>query len=370
MYRSAPRTISRISALVLILGGLLTTIAGAASLQEDVARKNAELDERKKAIAELTQQERTLHKDLVKLESAVTDAATALDKLESELDSLRQEHAATDKRLTALLAERDKTNARLAELMQRLWPIYLKARETGTSSETWADANRKAEWISALYREAQSLRSDIERQRQVVADEQSRLAEAAARIDAQLAKIKDSRADLEKKKKHYQNQIAKVRTKRSQGEKEIQNLLGSIAELRHQITLQAAKKISKLQGKLPWPARGKVVVPYAPEGNPASNGIGLALPEGTPIRSVSWGKVVHNDQLRGFGQVVIVFHGEDYYSLYAFLSDASVPVGSEVNQGDQIGVSGFYPKAQGAGLYFELRFRQKAISPLKWLQSG
>lgn len=67
---------------------------------------------------------------------------------------------------------------------------------------------------------------------------------------------------------------------------------------------------------------------------------------------MSWGKVVHNDQLRGFGQVVVVFHGEDYYSIYAFLADTSVVVGREVSQGDQIGVSGFYPKAQGPGLYF------------------
>ena len=39
-------------------------------------------------------------------------------------------------------------------------------------------------------------------------------------------------------------------------------------------------------------------------------------------------------------------------------------------QGEKLGVSGFYPKANGNGLYFELRFHQKAINPLKWLQSG
>ncbi len=371
MNRPASRVMGRISGILLLFVLVFAPLLDAASLEEDVTRKSAELDARKKSIAALTEQERSLHKDLAKLETSVKDAASALDKLETDLDALKAERNAGDARLAALLAERDKTAARLSSLMQTLWPIYLKAREEGfASTEKWAEANRKAEWLSALYREAQGMREEIERQSQIMADEQSRLDEAAAKIDAQLGKIKDSRAVLQKKQASYEARIKDVRTKRVQGEKEVQNLLGSIASLRHQISLQAAKQISKQQGKLPWPARGKIVASFAPEGATPSNGIGLALAPGAAVRSVSWGKVVHNDQLRGFGQVVVVFHGEDYYSVYAFLAETSVEVGREVGQGDQIGVSGFYPKAQGPGLYFELRFRQKAINPLKWLQSG
>lgn len=371
MNRPASRTMGRISGIALLLALLFAPLADAASLQEDVTSKSTELAARKNAIAALTEQERSLHKDLAKLETSVKDAATALDKLEKDLTDLKARQATGDIRLAALLAARDTTSARLAELMQTLWPVYLKAKEEGfASAEKWAEANRKAEWLAALYREAQGMREDIERQSQVMADEQSRLDEAAATIDAQLGRITDSRAALQKKQANYEARIKDIRTKRAQGEKEVQNLLGSIASLRHQISLQAAKQISKQQGALPWPAKGRMVTPFAPDGNPPSNGIGLALTPGAPVRSVSWGKVVHNDQLRGFGQVVVIFHGEDYYSLYAFLADTSVTVGREVSQGDQIGVSGFYPKAQGPGLYFELRFRQKAINPLKWLQSG
>ncbi len=370
MDRPVSRTISRIFGLVLVFC-LVAAMTAAASLEDEVTRKNAELAAHKKSIETLTTQERALHKDLASLEKTVTEAAAALDKLEAEFDALKQTQAESTARLAALLAERDATSARLASLMQTLWPIYLKAREDGLpSAEKWAEANRKTEWLSALYREAQGMREEIERQSQIVADEQTSLDEAAAKLDAHMSKIKASRTALQKKQSSYEARIKDIRTKRAQGEKEVQGLLGAIAALRHQINVQAAQRISKQEGALPWPARGKVVVRYAPEGDPASNGIGLALTPGTPIRSVSKGKVVHNDQLRGFGQVVVVFHGEDYYSLYAFLSDAPVPVGQEVNQGDQIGVSGFYPKAEGTGLYFELRFRQKAINPLKWLQPG
>lgn len=358
--------------LLLILGGLALAASPCwSSLEEEMSAKNKALAEQKKAIESLTEKERLLHKDLAKLEGSVKSAAESLGKLESELAELKKEQAAGAKRLDDMLAEREKTTKRLAELMQTLWPIYLSAKEEGFASpEQWAEANRREEWLTSLYREAQSLREDIERQSQVLADQQSVLDQNTAKAAAQLDKIKSSRAELDKKKIQYERQLSEVRTKKQQSEKEIQDLMGSIAKIRHQISLQSSKQISKLQGKLAWPAKGKRVVSFAPEGNPASNGIGISLAAGTPVRSISWGKVVHNDQLRGFGQVVIVFHGEDYYSLYAFLSDAPIPVGREVERGEQIGVCGFYPAAKGNGLYFELRYRQKVINPLKWLQSG
>lgn len=373
MNRPSCRPLLRLCATILLLAGLLavTVTCGFASLEAEMAAKNKQLAERKKAIQSLTDKERSLHKDLAKLESSVKQAAASLDKLEDELAALKKEQAEGAARLDALLAEREKTTERLNELMRSLWPIYLTAKEDGfASAEQWAEANRREEWLTSLYRQAQALREDIERQSQIVADQQSVLDQNAARAEAKLGTIKTSRAELEKKKAQYESQIAQVRLKKKESEKEIQGLMGSIAGLRHKISLQSSKQISKLQGKLSWPAKGKRIVSFAPEGNPASNGIGLSLAAGTPVRSVSWGKVVHNDQLRGFGQVVIVFHGEDYYSLYAFLSDAPLPVGREVERGEQIGVCGFYPAAKGEGLYFELRHRQKVINPLKWLQSG
>jgi septal ring factor EnvC (AmiA/AmiB activator) len=373
MNRPSSRLVPRLCATALLLFSCLALTASFcfASLEKEMAAKNKQLAEQKKAIESLTAQERTLHKDLAKLEGSVKQAAASLDKLEEELAAHKKEQAEVAARLNALLAEREKTTARLQELMQTLWPIYLTAKEEGfASAEQWAEANRREEWLTALYREAQSLREDIERQSQIVADQQSVLDQKAAQAEDKLKKIKASRAELDKKKAQYERQLADVRVKKKESEKQIQNLMGSIASLRHKISLQASKQISKLQGQLTWPAKGKRVVSFAPDANPSSNGIGLSLPAGTPVRSMSWGKVVHNDQLRGFGQVVIVFHGEDYYSLYAFLSEAPIPVGREVERGEQIGVCGFYPAAKGEGLYFELRHKQKVVNPLKWLQSG
>jgi septal ring factor EnvC (AmiA/AmiB activator) len=362
------QTLRRLLLLILIV---FVTNASGSGLESEVAKKNKQLADRKKAVQALTQQERTLHKDLAKLENSIKSSAEALTRLEQELEQLKKKQDEGAKRLEGLLAEREKTVSRLAELMRTLWPIYLTARDQNLSSpEEWAAADRGEEWIAALYREAQTLYEDIERQGRIVAEEQAALEQNTAAASAKLEKIKTSRADLDKKKSRFQKEIKEVRTKKAHAEKELQNLAASISKLKHQISLQATKKISKHQGKLTWPAQGKTVVSFAPNKNPASNGIGLALPAGTQVRSMSWGKVVHNDQLRGFGQVVIIFHGEDYYSLYAFLSATNVSVGQEVERGQQIGTCGFYPAAGGNGLYFELRFRQKAVNPLQWLPAG
>jgi septal ring factor EnvC (AmiA/AmiB activator) len=358
--------------LFLVLCGLsVLATPGRASLEQEMAAKNKELAAKKKTIQSLTAQERSLYKDLARLEDSVKDAVRTLDDLEGELAELKKKQAAGAKRLSGLLAERERTTERLAELMQTLWPIYLTSREEGFASpDEWAEANRRGEWLTALYREAQSLREDIERQSQIVADQQSALDQNAADTAAKVEKIRASKAEMEKRRTRFERQLVSVRNEKKQSEKEIQGLMGAIAGLKHQISLQSERKITKLKGSLDWPAKGRTVVAFNPDGNPPSNGVGLSLSAGTPVRSVSWGKVVHNDQLRGFGQVVIIFHGEDYYSLYAFLSDAPLPVGREVKKGQQIGVCGFYPAAKGNGLYFELRFKQKVINPLKWLKSG
>lgn len=350
---------------------LLTPEIACSSLQQDMEDKNRQLAEQKREIQELTDQERTLHKDLATLEKSVQDTAAALQDQEKTLDALQKDQATTARELDSLLAERTRTTKRLSDLLGTLWPVFLRTREQGFSTtQDWAESNRREEWIAALYRSAQAMREDIERQSQAVADRQATLDQSTARTAAKRDAIKASRAELDKKLNLYTKQLQDIRVKKALGEKEIQDLIGSIASIRHQITLQESKQFTKNQGKLEWPVKGKTVVNFDPDATPPSTGIGLSVPSGTPVHAMSWGKVVHNDQLRGFGQVVIIFHGEDYYSLYAFLSGTSVTVGSEVERGQQIGVSGFYPAAKGNGLYFELRFHQKAINPLKWLQSG
>jgi septal ring factor EnvC (AmiA/AmiB activator) len=95
--------------------------------------------------------------------------------------------------------------------------------------------------------------------------------------------------------------------------------------------------------------------------------MGFSCAKDAPVRAVATGKVVFTDLLRGMGKVVIVSHGDGHFTVYAYLADITVSMGQDVEAQAPVGHAGFYPPAGGPGLYFELRFHEKAINPVEWL---
>jgi len=126
-------------------------------------------------------------------------------------------------------------------------------------------------------------------------------------------------------------------------------------------------------GSFLWPAEGKVVSYFGRQKHPTfdtfvnKKGIEIKVREGTPIRSVSDGTVVYADWLKGYGLVVILDHGNGFYSLYAHASKLMVKENDRIKAGHQLGETGETGLAQEDTLYFELRKGTTPIDPLKWL---
>ena len=85
------------------------------------------------------------------------------------------------------------------------------------------------------------------------------------------------------------------------------------------------------------------------------------------VRSVAAGRVEYAADLRGYGNTVIISHGDGYLSVYGGLSSLAVGNGSSVAAGQSIGSSGTLPSGE-QGLYFELRYRGRTINPQSWLR--
>jgi septal ring factor EnvC (AmiA/AmiB activator) len=130
--------------------------------------------------------------------------------------------------------------------------------------------------------------------------------------------------------------------------------------------------LKPFQGALPWPARGKVISRFGRESSSrfgttvARNGIELGLLEGQPVRAVHDGTVAYADRFTGYGELVIIEHGDKTYSLYGYLGAVSVAKGDRVDAQAPIGTSGTDPGGNPA-LYFELRVDGKPVDPLQWL---
>ena len=99
-----------------------------------------------------------------------------------------------------------------------------------------------------------------------------------------------------------------------------------------------------------------------------SNGIHVRVAAGTPVGAVADGRVVHTGWLRGFGQIVILDHGEGHHTLSAHLAKVLVKRGDRVKRGQTVALSGDTESMNGPKLYFELREDGRPRDPLPYLR--
>lgn len=132
--------------------------------------------------------------------------------------------------------------------------------------------------------------------------------------------------------------------------------------------------LGALRGRLAWPAEGKVVAEFGTQVHPRfgtktfRNGIDIEVAEGTNIVVVYPGHVLYTGWFRGYGNLIIVDHGNDYYTLYAHAADIRVAEGDDIKQGQVIGTVGDTGSLQGPRLYFEVRHQGKPQDPEQWLR--
>jgi septal ring factor EnvC (AmiA/AmiB activator) len=132
--------------------------------------------------------------------------------------------------------------------------------------------------------------------------------------------------------------------------------------------------LEAMRGKLQWPVRGEVTGGFGKtkhrefSAEVFRNGIDIEAPMGEEIRAVEQGTVVFADHFAGYGRMVILDHGERYFSVYAHLSEIFKKSGSMVRRGETLGRVGDSDSLAGAKLYFEMRKDGKSIDPLPWFQ--
>ena len=132
----------------------------------------------------------------------------------------------------------------------------------------------------------------------------------------------------------------------------------------------AAKAFATLKGRLKLPVRGELANQYgAPreEAGTSWKGLFIRAVTGETVRAVADGRVVYADWLRGFGNLLIVDHGQGYMSLYAYNEGLLRQVGEKVRGGDPVAHVGNSGGGAESGLYFELRRDGKPFDPMQWV---
>ena len=134
-------------------------------------------------------------------------------------------------------------------------------------------------------------------------------------------------------------------------------------------------KPSEATGALPtfrWPVRGKVITGYGAKTNgKANDGINLAVPEGTPIKAAEDGVVAYSgNELKGYGNLVLVRHSNGYVTAYAHASELLVKRGDTIKRGQVIAKSGQSGEVGSPQLHFEIRKGSQPVDPLQFLNGA
>lgn len=121
--------------------------------------------------------------------------------------------------------------------------------------------------------------------------------------------------------------------------------------------------------KFRWPVRGRIISDFGTKpGGGKNEGVNLAVPEGTPVKAADDGTVIYSgNELKGYGNLVLVRHSEGWVSAYAHNSELKVKRGDSIRRGDVIGLAGATGSVNQPQVHFELRKGNKPVDPLNHL---
>jgi septal ring factor EnvC (AmiA/AmiB activator) len=310
-----------------------------------------------------------LSREIERLEKKIAEAAAASEKL---VDQIKANETYIAKRLVALyklnwlgkfhvLASAES----LQELLQRKTAI----ERILAYDETVIKALRDNRLDLATVRSRLEANRNEKRRR---ADEYQKQIKKIAVERTQRAKLL---AHVRKKKSAQLAAIESLKQAARDLDEEIKKLgVGSTSAVAQEYT--ASEPFQAYKGLLKMPVKGKIVSLFGKFKNTSyqvlnfRSGIEIQTDRGEPIAAVYAGKILYADWFKGYGNMVIIDHGENYYTVYAHIEETFKSTGDNVEAGEVIATVGDTGSITGPKLYFEVRHHGKPLDPMQWLETG
>ena len=396
---STARVAGLLLALAILVGG------GVARAQQDSLEA-----EKRRELESLSQQAKEKRAQAGALKGQETRALGDLKRTERDL-------AATRKRLKTLHARRERLDDQLVltranlersvaslstkrdQLAHRLRHIYMEgpARDLEflVSTKSFAGLMMRWDFLQMVAEQDRLLLESVETEKDKVEANKKRLesnlqevsvnAQRTTKESSKLTNLRESRAStvqqIQSKREEYEAAAAEL-------ERSARAVAALLARLERSRQAEATKArgegrnpqpssgdFARGQGQLDWPVQGNIVGHMGLETHPRfgtqvrNDGIDIAVPSGTPVRAVAKGRVdFANDDYEGIGGMVVLNHGDGYYTIYSHLSEVNVSSGIEVNSGTVIGRSGETGSLKGPVLHFEVRKGATPLNPESWLR--
>jgi len=351
---------------------------------------NQEIELFEKKVQDDTQKESEIIASLQSTDRKIAEAREKAANLATEMKAIDQRIAAAQEEIRRLIHLMEKNEDYAATRLVALYKMnWLGRIHILASAETIHD------FFQRKYALERVLAKD-EKMRQSLIDSRNRVSGLLVELNAkkkekQLVEV-DYKAQV-RRETNRRNQkkalLKKIRGKKTLELAAIENLKKDAAELDKQIAALSRAAVEpragtpaqeepfpNLKGLLKMPVNGKIVTSFGKYRDPEFNvthfrtGITIQADRGDPVHSVCGGTVLYAEWFKGYGNMLIIDHGENYYTLYAHNEELFKSKGDFVEKGEVIATVGDSGSMIGPALHFEVRHHGKPQDPAVWLEKG
>ena len=380
MWQRLARTALLTTAL-LTLGYSSTAMA---QQDEQAAREQLdaigqEIDAMAKRLSATDQARDSAQQELREVETELAQTHQRLDQLQAERRQLADETTQLRQHRERLEGERDAQYAALGQQLAALYRLGPTPQlKLLLNQSDPAELDRMQAYLNRLTQARQQRLTDIARLDTALVDTEQALAERQTRLDALADELEAQSALLARRTEErrsvvttlddrYESEadrLADLSQSREQAEQQLRAIQAELARLAEPTP---TTHITRTQGDLPWPVQGSITASFQRRNGVHYNGIVIQASEGTAVTAVHSGRVVFADWMRGFGNLLIIDHGDQIMTLYAHLQQFSARPGQQVSRGDAIGRVGNSGGQSRPALYFEVRRGGEPINPQRWI---
>jgi septal ring factor EnvC (AmiA/AmiB activator) len=396
--------VRRALAAVLALGWLVSPVAAQAPKKDDpiqaeqrkLRQTEEKLKDEKRKAAEARARETSILADLEQVEQRLADKQRDITRLDARISKTQAEVTGLRGEVRSLEQQRAGQEQALARRLRAVYKVHAQGGAlplllSGDDPVARAVAVRHLTHLAALdARLIQEYRGTTDRLEDRRRREETRQRELAGlKSDAQREQVE---ADTDAAKRR--TLLARVRDERAYHERMVGELTEAARRLEAFITdLQAKQRrlarvpppskgtvtppgigFGTLRGRLPWPTEGRIIAGFGAQVHPRfgtrtfRNGVDIEANSGREVAAVHGGHVIYTGWFKGYGNLIILDHDNEYYTLYAHMADIGVKEGDDVRQGQRIGTVGDTGSLEGPRLYFEVRYQGKPQDPEQWLR--
>ncbi|HTY19485.1 MAG TPA: peptidoglycan DD-metalloendopeptidase family protein [Myxococcota bacterium] len=345
------------------------------------------IDERRDRVARFEREQRGLLEALEAIDRAVAELEA--DAVQRQRDAEAASARVHD--LEARLPDLEERLARARRAMSARVVALYKTGELGPAqvlfaAESLRDLLERIDALGRLLAHDRILVEHFRADQQALADARRESGEAQARQAELAAQLGERRAELASERAGKQALLESVRSDRAREHAALEELEGAAHALEDTLAKLGAAPagatpaapalvpFASLRGQLPAPVDAPVVRGFGRQVDAEfhtqvlNKGVDFGAPLGADVRAVAAGRVRFAGWFRGYGRLVILDHGDRFYTVSGHLGDILVQVDDEVAAGQVIGTVGDTGSLSGPGLYFEIRAGGDAVDPVSWLR--